>query len=240
MKKTIFATLALGTAITFGGITTNEASADEIDYNKLAEQAKSNSVEVNTKPIQEGNYDFSFSDGEFTYHFYNYNGNFGYEYHSGSTQVDNTVSRLAGEEQTPEQKVDQQQAQFHFGNQIDTNKSTSSNVQPKQVEAPKQEVKQESVTPVQKETKSVSGGSVKAQFLQAGGTEAMWNNIVMPESTGNPNAVNPAGYRGLGQTKESWGTGSVAEQTKGMINYAKERYGSIDNAISARQSKGWW
>ena len=233
MKKTIFATLALGTAITFGGITTNEASADEIDYNKLAEQAKSNSVEVNTKPIQEGNYDFSFSDEEFTYHFYNYNGNFGYEYHSGSTQVDNTVSRLAGEEQTPEQKVDQQQAQF------DTN-HVANIKQPKQVEAPKKEVKQESVTPVQKETKSVSGGSVKAQFLQAGGTEAMWNNIVMPESTGNPNAVNPAGYRGLGQTKESWGTGSVAEQTKGMINYAKERYGSIDNAISARQSKGWW
>ena len=233
MKKTIFATLALGTAITFGGITTNEASADEIDYNKLAEQAKSNSVEANTKPIQECNYDFSFSDGEFTYHFYNYNGNFGYEYHSGSTQVDNTVSRLAGEEQTPEQKVDQQQAQF------DTN-HVANIKQPKQVEAPKKEVKQESVTPVQKETKSVSGGSVKAQFLQAGGTEAMWNNIVMPESTGNPNAVNPAGYRGLGQTKESWGTGSVAEQTKGMINYAKERYGSIDNAISARQSKGWW
>ena len=233
MKKTIFATLALGTAITFGGITTNEASADEIDYNKLAEQAKSNSVEVNTKPIQEGNYDFSFSDGEFTYHFYSYNGIFGYEYQYGSTQVNNTVSRLAGEEQTPEQKVDQQQAQF------DTN-HVANIKQPKQVEAPKKEVKQESVTPVQKETKSVLGGSVKAQFLQAGGTEAMWNNIVMPESTGNPNAVNPAGYRGLGQTKESWGTGSVAEQTKGMINYAKERYGSVDNAISKRQSQGWW
>ena len=235
MKKTIFATLALGTAITFGGITTNEASADEIDYNKLAEQAKSNSVEVNTKPIQEGNYDFSFSDEEFTYHFYNYNGNFGYEYHSGSTQVDNTVSRLAGEEQTPEQKVDQQQAQFHFGNQIDTNKSTSSNVQPKQVEAPKQEV-----APKQETATKSTGGSVKAQFLQAGGTEAMWNHIVMPESTGNPNAVNPAGYRGLGQTKESWGTGSVEEQTKGMINYAKERYGSIDNAVAHRQSNNSW
>ena len=225
MKKTILATLALGTAITFGGIATNEASADEIDYNKLAEQAKSNSVEVNTKPIQEGNYDFSFSDGEFTYHFYNYNGNFGYEYHSGSTQVDNTVSRLAGEEQTPEQKVDQQQAQFDVQNEQDTKED----VHPTSVSAP-----------VQKETKSVSGGSVKAQFLQAGGTEAMWNSIVMPESTGNPNAVNPAGYRGLGQTKESWGTGSVAEQTKGMINYAKERYGSVENAISARQSNGWW
>ncbi|UXR08158.1 immunodominant staphylococcal antigen A precursor [Staphylococcus phage vB_ScaM-V1SC04] len=229
MKKTIFATLALGTAITFGGIATNEASADEIDYNKLAEQAKSNSVEVNTKPIQEGNYDFSFSDGEFTYHFYNYNGNFGYEYHSGSTQVDNTVSRLAGEEQTPEQKVDQQQAQFDTQNKQDTKKE----VQP-------------TLAPVQKETKqptqstSSTGGSVKSQFLNAGGTEAMWNTIVLPESSGNPNAVNELGYRGLGQTKESWGTGSVAEQTKGMINYAKERYGSVENAISARQSMGWW
>ena len=240
MKKTIFATLALGATITFGGVSSNEASADEIDYNKLAEQAKTNAPEINNEPIQEGNYDFSFSDGEFTYHFYNYNGIFGYEYQYGSTQVNNTSSQLASQEQTGEQKVDQQQAQFDTQNEIDTNKATSSNEQPKQVEAPKKEVKQESVTPVQKEAKSVSGGSVKAQFLQAGGTEAMWNSIVMPESTGNPNAVNPAGYRGLGQTKESWGTGSVAEQTKGMINYAKERYGSIDNAISARQSKGWW
>ena len=244
MKKTIFATLALGAAITFGGVSSNEASADEIDYNKLAEQAKTNAPEINNEPIQEGDYDFSFSDGEFTYHFYSYNGNFGYEYQYGSTQVNNTSSQLASQEQTGEQKLDQQQAQFDTQNKQDTKEyvQPTSVSAPKTVEAPKQEVspKQETATPVQKETKSVSGGSVKAQFLQAGGTEAMWNNIVMPESTGNPNAVNPAGYRGLGQTKESWGTGSVAEQTKGMINYAKERYGSIDNAISARQSKGWW
>ena len=78
-----------------------------------------------------------------------------------------------------------------------------------------------------------TGGSVKAQFLAAGGSEAMWNSIVMPESSGNPNAVNPAGYRGLGQTKESWGTGSVADQTKGMLNYAKQRYGSEAAALES-------
>ena len=234
MKKSIFTTLALSAGLTFGGlVVSDEAKAADVDYSHLAQAAQNNDVELSQKPIQKGNYDFSFSDGKFTYHFYNYNGIFGYEYHTGSTQVNNTSSQLAAQEQASEQKVDQQQAQF------DTN-HVANIKQPKQVEAPKKEVKQESVTPVQKETKSVSGGSVKAQFLQAGGTEAMWNNIVMPESTGNPNAVNPAGYRGLGQTKESWGTGSVAEQTKGMINYAKERYGSIDNAISARQSKGWW
>ena len=76
-----------------------------------------------------------------------------------------------------------------------------------------------------------TSGSTKAQFLAAGGTEAMWNTIVLPESSGNPNAVSPNGYQGLGQTKESWGTGSVATQTKGMLNYAKQRYGSAAAAI---------
>lgn len=83
-------------------------------------------------------------------------------------------------------------------------------------------------------------GSVYDQFIQAGGTPDMWKYIVMPESGGNPNAVNQYGYRGLGQTKESWGTGSVAEQTKGMINYANSRYGSIENAVHFRQTHNWW
>lgn len=229
MKKTIFATLALGTAITFGGITTNEASADEIDYNKLAEQAKSNSVEVNTKPIQEGNYDFSFSDGEFTYHFYNYNGNFGYKYHSGSTQVDNTVSRLAGEEQTPEQKVDQQQAQFDTQNkqQAQPKQETTTQEAPKAVEAPKV-------------TKS-TGGSVAEQIRQAGGNEAMIE-IARLESTMNPNAVNPSSgaqglFQGLGK---SWSSGSVAEQTKGAKQYMIDRYGSPEQALSFHKSNGYY
>ncbi|AVP40272.1 transglycosylase [Staphylococcus phage phiSA_BS1] len=239
MKKTVFATLALGAAITFGGVSSNEASADEIDYNKLAEQAKTNAPEINNEPIQEGNYDFSFSDGEFTYHFYSYNGNFGYEYHTGSTQVNNTSSQLASQEQASEQKVDQQQAQFDTQSKQDAQpkQETTTQEAPKAVEAPKQET----TTPVQKETKSVSGGSVKAQFLQAGGTEAMWDSIVMPESTGNPNATNGQ-YSGLFQMspQSGNGTGSVEEQTKSAIKYANERYGSVENAISARQSKGWW
>ena len=229
MKKTIFATLALGTAITFGGITTNEASADEIDYNKLAEQAKSNSVEVNTKPIQEGNYDFSFSDEEFTYHFYNYNGNFGYEYHSGSTQVNNTSSQLASQEQTPEQKVDQQQAQFDTQNkqQAQPKQETTTQEAPKAVEAPKV-------------TKS-TGGSVAEQIRQAGGNEAMIE-IARLESTMNPNAVNPSSgaqglFQGLGK---SWSSGSVAEQTKGAKQYMIDRYGSPEQALSFHKSNGYY
>ena len=84
-----------------------------------------------------------------------------------------------------------------------------------------------------------TGGSTKAQFLAAGGTEELWNAIVMPESGGNVNASNGQ-YHGLGQTNQSWGYGSVSNQTKGMISYANSRYGSISNAISFRQANGWW
>lgn len=87
---------------------------------------------------------------------------------------------------------------------------------------------------------TTTSGSVYDQFIAAGGTDAMWTAIVMPESGGNPDAVSASGYRGLGQTKEAWGAGSVATQTAGMINYAVSRYGSIENAISFRQANGWW
>lgn len=97
-------------------------------------------------------------------------------------------------------------------------------------------------TPVQSNSSNVeqqNDGSVKSQFLSAGGTEAMWSTIVMPESGGNVNASNGQ-YHGLGQTNQSWGYGSIDNQTKGMIQYANERYGSINGALSFRQSHGWW
>ncbi|MBU0438313.1 hypothetical protein BU065_04620 [Staphylococcus succinus] len=90
----------------------------------------------------------------------------------------------------------------------------------------------------QEATQSTS--EVYSQFIEAGGTKSLWDNVVMPESSGNPDAVNELGYKGLGQTKEAWGTGSVEEQTKGMINYAEERYGSIDAAVDFHVANGWW
>lgn len=225
MKKTIFTTLALGTAITFGGM--SQASADEINYKDLAQKAKSDSVDINTKPVQEGNYDFSFSDGEFTYHFYNNNGNFGWEYHYGVTEA------------TPVQKVDQQQAQFDYQNEQDT----------KDIVQPKQEtVQPTSVSaPVQKETKqptqstSKSGGSVAEQIRQAGGDEAMVE-IAMRESTMNPNAVNASSgaqglFQGLGK---SWSGGSIAEQTKGAKQYMENRYGSTSGALSFHDANNYY
>jgi hypothetical protein len=84
-----------------------------------------------------------------------------------------------------------------------------------------------------------TGGSTYSQFIAAGGTPSLWSNVVVPESGGNPSASNGQ-YHGLGQTAESWGQGSVASQTQGMVNYAVSRYGSISNAISFRTQHGWW
>ena len=111
--------------------------------------------------------------------------------------------------------------------------------------APTQTVAQATTTqaaPVkaQASVANTNSGSTKEQFLANGGTEALWNSVVMPESGGNPNAVSSNGYRGLGQTKQSWGSGNVADQTHGLVNYATSRYGSVSNAVQFRQANGWW
>lgn len=88
-------------------------------------------------------------------------------------------------------------------------------------------------------TTAAASGSTHDQFIAAGGTDALWTAIVMPESGGNPDASNGQ-YKGLGQTNQSWGTGSVSDQTAGMLNYATSRYGSVDSAIAFRAANGWW
>lgn len=98
---------------------------------------------------------------------------------------------------------------------------------------------QQKAAPVQSVSTAAASGSTYDQFIAAGGNSAMWQSIVMPESGGNVNASNGQ-YHGLGQTNQSWGHGSVATQTAGMLNYANSRYGSVDNAISFRAANGWW
>lgn len=99
---------------------------------------------------------------------------------------------------------------------------------------------QQQAAPVRHAASTNNSGSTKDQFLANGGTEALWNTVVMPESGGNPNATSSTGYRGLGQTKEGWGSGSVANQTQGLVNYANSRYGSVQKAVQFHQSNGWW
>ena len=242
MKKTIFTTLALGTIITFGGLS-NDASASEIDYSKLAEQAKNNDITLNQKPILQGDYDYKFTDNHYAYHFWNNNGTFGWEYHllsQGETETSNEVRQSmvgTGEvvqdaptqvEQAPTPK---QETTIQDNSNV---QSTTESAKPEPQQAPKVEN-----TTVKETPKSSSKGSVQEQIKNAGGNSAVLE-IARRESTFNPNAVNPAGYRGLFQTKESFATGTVEEQTKGAIKYMNERYGSPEQALAHHDANGWY
>ena len=243
MKKTIFTTIALGTIITFGGLS-NDASASEIDYSKLAEQAKNNDITLNQKPILQGDYDYKFTDNHYAYHFWSSNGTFGWEYHllsQGETETSNEVRQSmvgTGEvvqdaptqvEQAPTPK---QETTIQDNSNV---QSTTESAKPEPQQAPKVENTTVKETPKQ----STGNGSVQEQIKNAGGNSAVLE-IARRESTFNPNAVNPAGYRGLFQTKESFATGTVEEQTKGAIKYMNDRYGSPEQALAHHDANGWY
>ncbi len=250
MKKTILTTtLALGLGVT-GVAADQNAEASEIKKDELAQMAQSESNELNNAPIHEGEYSYSFtidgvdynfeSDG--TYYTWSY-GDYSVELpQNESAETDQTQKAPQVAEENTEQT--QQQPAQNTQQQETAPQVTEENTE--QTEQPAQNTQQQTedvqaAAPAENSQSSESaGGSTKEQFLNAGGTEAMWQSIVMPESSGNPNAVNELGYRGLGQTKESWGTGSVEEQTEGMINYAQERYGSVEEAIQFREANNWW
>lgn len=243
MKKTIFTTIALGTIITFGGLS-NDASASEIDYSKLAEQAKNNDITLNQKPILQGDYDYKFTDNHYAYHFWNSNGTFGWEYHlltQGETETSSEVRQSmvgTGEvvqdaptqvEQAPTPK---QETTIQDNSNV---QYTTESAKPEPQQAPKVENTTVKETPKQ----STGNGSVQEQIKNAGGNSAVLE-IARRESTFNPNAVNPAGYRGLFQTKESFATGTVEQQTKGAIKYMNDRYGSPEQALAHHDANGWY
>lgn len=255
MKKALL-TSSLAVAIGATGVasSTHVADAAEQNVNKeqLAQLAQSNAPELNQHGIQEGAYDINFTLNGYEYNFQSDGSNFTWEYHatnaadSASTQEAPAAKQPVAEQNVPAQTpapVANNTAKEQVAQQAPVQKQEATQQAPAQQQAPVQQAapKQETQQVKTTQTSTAStGGSTKAQFLAAGGTEAMWNQIVLPESSGNPNAVNELGYQGLGQTKESWGTGSVETQTKGMLNYAKERYGSVDAALAFRSQNNWW
>lgn len=185
MKNKVLASVALGVGITFGGLFSQQADASELTNQDLAYMAKENSVVLNQGPIKEGNYNITFTDEEYDYHFWNIDGTFGWKYeitgHSerfkrlennldaqSPTQVhterlnkgQNTEKQQQVEykEETP--KVDKQQVQFDHQNRVNN-----------------QQVKQENTNT----TKNVSSGTPRGM-----------EGIVQRESGGDPTAINPS------------------------------------------------
>lgn len=237
MKKTILAsslTVALGVAGYSLVDGHNEAHASELNIDKahLADLALNHPEQLNAAPIQEGAYDYHFTYEGYDFNFTSNGSTWSWSYEvagQGSAQTSFYAAPTAN-----------YSTQSYTESSMNTGAYTqqSSNTHVQAVSAP--QTSNYSTNSGSTSSASSAGGSVKAQFLASGGTEAAWNSIIMPESGGNPNIVNSYGYSGLGQTKEAWGKGSVAQQTKGFLNYVNQRYGSIDNAINFRNTHGWY
>ena len=232
-KKLIIPTILAGGLFCVGH---TQAHADSIDFETLAQKAQANSIDINTKPIQKGAYDYNFTRNGINYHFYSDGVHFGYEWHD--TKQENPTQDHLTQNPNATKLIDKQQDLFDKNVVYTKERDYTENLP---TNTTQQKQNEDYVLNRFNENKSKDNGSVKEQFLANGGTEAMWQSIVLPESSGNPNASNGQ-YTGLFQTNQPSfnASNSVAQQTKGALNYAKERYGSLDNAIAFRQSNGWW
>lgn len=240
MKKAILATtlvFTLGlTSITSG----QTAEASEINKEELAQLAQSNASELNNAPLHAGSYNYNFNINGVNYNFESDGVYFSWSYGNGNAQPTQEVSQPEPVQNVEYNNNTQETVQTN-NVQYNTNNSNNNTASEKtQTQQPAQQQSNDSQAAAPQKTQSSNSGSTKSQFLAAGGTEAMWQSIVMPESGGNPNAVSPTGFQGLGQTKQSWGTGSVQEQTQGMLKYAEDRYGSVESAVQFRNQNNWW
>lgn len=77
------------------------------------------------------------------------------------------------------------------------------------------------------------------RFLAAGGTENFWENIILKEYTKN-SVNNNQVIEKIVQTKAMLEIESIEAQTRVLIEYAENHYGSINEAIHFYNQNGWW
>ncbi|KRG08583.1 transglycosylase family protein [Staphylococcus sp. NAM3COL9] len=112
MKKTVIAsTLAVGLGVT-GAAAGNSADASEqgVDNADLAQQAQSNSEQLNQAPVQEGSYNHNFTQDGVNYNFQSDGTNYTWNYGEGSNGSSEQASTNSGQQQTQPQQEQAQQA----------------------------------------------------------------------------------------------------------------------------------
>ena len=99
-KKLLAPIIVAGTLLTGA-----QASASEVDFGELANKAQNNTVDINTKPLHQGSYDYNFTRDGINYHFYSDGVHFGYKWH------DTRLESPYQDHLTPSQKIDKQYEQ---------------------------------------------------------------------------------------------------------------------------------
>ncbi|MGN4240142.1 transglycosylase family protein [Staphylococcus equorum] len=190
MKKTVIAsTLAVGLGVT-GAAAGNSADASEqgIDKADLAQQAQSNSEQLNQAPIQEGSYNHNFTQDGVNYNFQSDGTNFTWSYGEGSNGSSEQAQQATAEQPTEQSAPQTEETQQPQQEAASTQSSESSN------ESSSSEASSGSSVEVNSHLQAIaereSGGDLKAvnpssgaagkyQFLQS-----TWDSVAPEEYQG--------------------------------------------------------
>ncbi|OIS58387.1 transglycosylase family protein [Staphylococcus equorum] len=202
MKKTVIAsTLAVGLGVT-GAAAGNSADASEqgIDKADLAQQAQSNSEQLNQAPIQEGSYNHNFTQDGVNYNFQSDGTNFTWSYGEGSNGSSEQASTNSGQQQAQPQQATAEQPTEQSAPQ------TEETQQPQQEAASTQSSESSNES---SSSEASSGSSVEVNsHLQA---------IAERESGGDLKAVNPSsGAAGKYQFLQSTWDSVAPEEYQGQ------------------------
>lgn len=223
-KKLLAPIIVTGTLLTGA-----QASASEVDFGELANKAQNNTVDINTKPLHEGAYDYNFTRDGINYHFYSDGVHFGYKWH------DTRLESPYQDHLTPSQKIDKQQELFNQNQQYEQNKSNieytpvkekvNNDYVAQRFEQSKQKEQPKTQQPTVQLSNGNTAGNVGTQAAQemadrTGVPASTWEYIIAKESNGDPNAHNPSGADGLFQTI-NWGDTSTVQN---QIDAAEKAY----------------
>ncbi|MCD8785492.1 transglycosylase family protein [Staphylococcus gallinarum] len=186
MKKTLIAsTLAVGLGVT-GVAAGNSADAAEQGINKaeLAQLAQSNPQQLNESPIQEGSYNYNFTQDGVNYNFKSDGENFTWSYGEGSGDSSNT-SDQAAQTQQPQQEAAPQTEQTQQPQQEATTQQSST----QQETTTQQSSTQQETTTQQQSTNNSSSEESTGSSVNV---NSHLQQIAQRESGGDLKAVNPS------------------------------------------------
>ena len=202
MKKTVIAsTLAVGLGVT-GAAAGNSADASEqnVDQAQLAQQAQSNSEQLNQAPVQEGSYNHNFTQDGVNYNFQSDGTNFTWSYGEGSNGSSEQASTNSGQQQAQPQQATAEQPTEQSAPQ------TEETQQPQQEAASTQSSESSNES---SSSEASSGSSVEVNDHLKG--------IAERESGGDLKAVNPSsGAAGKYQFLQSTWDSVAPEEYQGQ------------------------